>query len=186
MPSASHRQFIELAVNMPEHEPHVGQPNCSSSLSPASSILPDRYAPTPSKTEIRSTTLPEGVTPAIIGPPLMKIVGMFSRIAAINIPGTILSQLGMQIMPSKQCAAIIVSTESAISSRLGRLYFMPAWPIAMPSSTPMVLNMNGTPPAARTAARTTSPKTFRCAWPGMMSMYELAMAMNGLFQSSSL
>ena len=50
----------------------------------------------------------------------------------------------------------------------------------------MVLNMNGTPPAARTAARTTSPKTFRCAWPGMMSMYELAMAMNGLFQSSSL
>ena len=33
MPSASHRQFIELAVNMPEHEPHVGQPDCSSSLS---------------------------------------------------------------------------------------------------------------------------------------------------------
>ena len=25
MPSASHRQFIELAVNMPEHEPQVGQ-----------------------------------------------------------------------------------------------------------------------------------------------------------------
>ena len=63
-------------------------------------------------------------------------------------PGTILSQLGMQIMPSKQWAAIIVSTESAISSRLGSEYFMPAWPMAMPSSTPMVLNTNGTPPAA--------------------------------------
>ncbi len=30
MPSASHRQFIELAVNMPEHEPQVGQAVCSS------------------------------------------------------------------------------------------------------------------------------------------------------------
>ena len=49
-------------------------------------------------------------------------------------PGTILSQLGMQIMPSKQWASIIVSTQSAISSRLGSEYFMPAWPMAMPSS----------------------------------------------------
>ncbi len=79
------------------------------------------------------------------------MVGMLTRIAPISMPGTILSQLGMQIMPSKQWAAIIVSTESAMSSRLGRLYFMPKWPIAMPSSTPMVLNMNGTPPASRIA-----------------------------------
>ena len=35
-------------------------------------------------------------------------------------------------------------------SRLGSEYFMPACPMAMPSSTPMVLKMNGTPPAWRT------------------------------------
>jgi len=89
------------------------------------------------------------------------MVGTFRRIVAISIPGTILSQLGMQIMPSNQWAAIMVSTASAISSRLARLYFIPMWPIAMPSSTPIVLNMKGTPPAARTAARTTSPNSFR-------------------------
>jgi len=44
IPSASHRQFIELAVNMPEHEPHVGQPYSSSVLSWASSILPSAKA----------------------------------------------------------------------------------------------------------------------------------------------
>ena len=97
------------------------------------------------------------------------MVGMLQRTVAINMPGTILSQLGMQIMPSNQWALTIVSTLSAISSRLGRLYFIPMCPMAMPSSTPMVLNMKGTPPAARTASRTTSPKTFKCAWPGMMS-----------------
>ena len=34
-------------------------------------------------------------------------------------PGVILSQLGMQIIASKQCAGAIVSTELAISSREG-------------------------------------------------------------------
>jgi len=82
--------------------------------------------------------------------------------AAINMPGTILSQLGMQIMPSNAWAATIVSTLSAISSRLGSEKFMPTWPIAMPSSTPMVLNSNGTPPAARTACLTTCPND--CRW----------------------
>ena len=91
----------------------------------------------------------------------MKIVGTLRRMAAISMPGMILSQLVMQIMASNQCAATIVSTESAISSRLARLYFMPTWPMAIPSSTPMVWNMNGTPPAARTASRTTSPKTLQ-------------------------
>ena len=76
---------------------------------------------------------------------------MLQRIAPINMPGTILSQLGMQIMPSKQWASIIVSTQSAIISRLGSEYFMPAWPMAMPSSTPMVLKTNGTPPACADA-----------------------------------
>jgi len=47
----------------------------------------------------------------------------------------------MQTMPSKQCARTMVSTQSAISSREGSEYFMPLWPMAMPSSTPMVLKM---------------------------------------------
>ena len=38
----------------------------------------------------------------------------------MSMPGTILSQFGMQTMPSKRWAAIIVSTQSAISSRMGR------------------------------------------------------------------
>ena len=62
------------------------------------------------KTSIRSTVLPLGVLPASIGPPLTKIVGTLQRMAPISMPGTILSQLGMQIMPSKQWAWIIVST----------------------------------------------------------------------------
>ena len=113
--------------------------------------MPALKAPTPSKTEIRSTALPSGVRPAAIGPPETKIAGMLTRIAAISMPGTILSQLGMQTMASKQCASIIVSTQSAISSRDGREYFIPTCPMAIPSSTPMVLNSKGTPPAARTA-----------------------------------
>ena len=86
---------------------------------------------------------------------------MFTRAAAIIIPGTILSQLGMQTTPSKQCARSMVSTQSAISSRDASEYFIPPCPMAMPSSTPMVLNSNGTPPASRTALRTFTPTTSR-------------------------
>ena len=92
----------------------------------------------------------------------MKIVGMFARAAPISIPGTILSQLGMHTIASKQCACTIVSTESAISSREGSEYRIPSCPIAMPSSTPMVLNSNGTPPASRIASFTTRPNSCRC------------------------
>ena len=40
MPMASVRQFMELAVYMPEQEPQVGQAFCSYSSTPASSSLP--------------------------------------------------------------------------------------------------------------------------------------------------
>jgi hypothetical protein len=46
----------------------------------------------------------------------------------------------------------MVSTESAINSLLGKLYFIPGWFIAMPSQMPMVLNSKGTPPSLRTPA----------------------------------
>ncbi len=150
MPRASHRQFMLLAVNIPEQEPHVGQPKVSSSSNSWALSLPSFLAAAPIKTSIRSTAFPSGVLPASMGPPLTKMAGIFARITPINMPGTILSQLGMQITPSKQWAVSIVSTESAINSRLGSEYFIPSWPMAMPSSTPMVLNINGTPPASRT------------------------------------
>ena len=125
MPNTSIRQFIELAVNIPEHDPQEGQAKSSNTLSRASSIFPACSAPTPSKTEMRSTVSPSGVLPAAIGPPETKMAGMSTRIAAINIPGTILSQLGMHTMPSNRWASIMVSTQSAMSSREGKLNFIP-------------------------------------------------------------
>ena len=89
-----------LAVNIPEHEPQDGQANCSSRVKRASSIFPALYAPTPSNTETRSIASPCGVRPVAMGPPEMKMAGMLTRKAPINMPGTILSQFGMQSMAS--------------------------------------------------------------------------------------
>ena len=120
-PIASVRQFIELAVNMPEQEPQVGQaersiaPSCSSvtaSLDEAiiASIRSSLSCTTPSIAI---------VLPASIGPPETKTVGMFRRSAASSMPGVILSQLEMHTSASAQCALTMYSTASAISSRLG-------------------------------------------------------------------
>ena len=57
--------------------------------------------------------------PASIGPPETKTVGMFSRSAAISMPGVILSQLEMHTSASAQCALTMYSTLSAIRSREG-------------------------------------------------------------------
>src|SRR4030042_1863213 len=57
-----------------------------------------------------------------LGPPLMKMEGRFNLTAAISMPGIILSQLGMNTSASKAWASAIISTESAINSRLARLY----------------------------------------------------------------
>ena len=122
-PIASVRQFIELAVNMPEQEPQVGQADSSMSSSSVSDTDGSAEAIIGS---MRSslwppalvTAVPSGL-PASIGPPDTNTVGMFSRMAAMNMPGVILSQLEMQTMASAQCALTIYSTESAISSRDG-------------------------------------------------------------------
>lgn len=112
---ASARQFIELAVNIPLHEPQVGQAFSSISSSSASETESSAAAIIGS---IRSS-LPLGVLPASIGPPETKTVGMLSLKAASSMPGVILSQLEMQISASAQCALTMYSTASAISSRLG-------------------------------------------------------------------
>ncbi len=175
-----------LAVNMPLQEPQVGQACCSNSVNLASSILPADNWPTPSNTLIKSIVFPlEGSTPAFMGPPDTNTVGIFTRAAAISIPGTILSQLGMQIIASKQCARNMASTQSAINSRLAREYFIPTCPMAIPSQIPIVLNSNGIPPASRTAWRTFSPTRSKCACPGMICVKLFAIAINGLPKSLS-
>ena len=65
--------------------------------------------------------LPASFTlPASIGPPDTNTTGMFRRMAAISIPGVILSQLEIQTNASAQWALTMYSTESAIMSRDGK------------------------------------------------------------------
>ena len=120
-PSASVRQFIELAVNMPEHEPQVGQAERSIDRDVRVATpcrrrrRPWRRSGRPRAPCRRASTLP-----ASIGPPETKTAGMLRRIAAISMPGVILSQLEMQTIASAQWALTMYSTLSAISSREGR------------------------------------------------------------------
>jgi hypothetical protein len=118
-PKASVRQFIELAVNMPEQEPQVGQAASSMVAISASEYLSSAaatMASTRSRARISSFTR---ALPASIGPPETNTAGMLSRIAAFSMPGVILSQLEMQTIASAQWALTMYSTLSAIRSRLG-------------------------------------------------------------------
>src|SRR5699024_4328388 len=184
---ASVRQFIELAVNMPEQEPQVGHAERSMSSSCSSSTLSSADA---EMAEMRSEpvlTTPSTTMekPDSIGPPDTNTTGMFRRSAALSMPGVILSQLEMHTRASAVCALTMYSTESAMISRDGSEYSIPAWPIAIPSSTAMVWNSRATPPAAAICSATISPTFFRCTWPGTNWVYELAMAMIGLPKSES-
>src|SRR5476651_2107696 len=125
------------------------------------------------------------VLPASIGPPETKITGIFRRSDAINIPGVILSQLEIHTMASAQCAFTMYSTESAINSREGNEYSMPPWPMAIPSSTAMVLNSFATPPETSICSATNLPKSRRCTWPGTNWVNEFTTAIIGLPKSSS-
>ncbi len=88
-------------------------------------------------------------------------------------------------MASAQCALTMYSTESAMMSRLGSEYSMPSWPIAMPSSTAMVLNSLATPPAASISRATSWPRSFRWTCPGTNWVNEFTTATMGLEKSSS-
>src|SRR5690554_2194822 len=109
MPSASLTQFMLLAVNIPAQEPQDGQALFSISVSSSKVILPAFNAPMPSKTEVKDSFWPFDEQPGSIAPPLINIVGIFTRAAPIIIPGTILSQLGIKTIPSKAWAKAIVS-----------------------------------------------------------------------------
>ena len=115
MPKASVKQFMLFAVKRPEHEPHPGQEFMANVSNSSSLTVPSLHAPTPSIAELKSYTFPFFL-PGSIGPPLTTILGILSLAAAINIPGTILSQLGISTKASKPCAIAITSIESAINS----------------------------------------------------------------------
>ena len=101
-PRASTKQFIELAVNIPEQEPQVGHADLST-LATSSSETLGSAASTMASTKSRLASWPfTKPLPASIGPPETKMVGTFRRIVAINIPGVILSQFERQTKASAQ------------------------------------------------------------------------------------
>ena len=162
-PIASSRQFMEFAVNIPEHEPQVGQ--ALASIRPSSSSL--TFGSTAAvialmrSREVTAWPSRMMALPASMGPPETNTVGMLSRSAASSIPGVILSQLEMHTNASAQWAFTMYSTASAISSRLGSEYSIPPCPMAMPSSTAMVLNSRPTAPASLMAPETSFPMSRR-------------------------
>ena len=110
---------MELAVNIPEQEPQVGQAERSYAATFSSSAeVSAAITIASTKSSLCSDS---AVLPASIGPPETKTTGILSRIAAFNIPGVILSQLEIHTMASAQCAFTMYSTESAMMSREGRL-----------------------------------------------------------------
>ena len=119
-PSASVRQFIELAVNMPEHEPQVGQAERSITcdLVVGDAVVGGGHHGV-DQVDLACSLPPHGVIlPASIGPPETNTAGMFSRSAAISMPGVILSQLEMQTSASAQWALTMYST--AVGDELAR------------------------------------------------------------------
>ena len=120
-PRASVRQFIEFAVNMPEQDPQVGQAERSTRVSPESSTCGDADAEIAVMRSVGACATPSTTTalPASIGPPETKTVGMLSRMAALSIPGVILSQLEMHTSASAAWPLTMYSTASAITSREG-------------------------------------------------------------------
>ena len=167
-PSASVRQFIEFAVNIPEHDPQVGQAERSTSVRPSSLTSDDADAEIAVIRSVGACATPSTTTalPASIGPPDTNTVGMFSRSAALSMPGVILSQFEMHTRASTAWPCTMCSTPSAITSRDGSECSIPPWPMAMPSSTAIVWNSRAIPPASRTAPATSSPISLRCTCPG--------------------
>src|SRR5271166_4030212 len=110
---------MELAVNMPEHEPQVGQAERSITATSASETLSSAAATIASMRSTLRAPLASLTLPASIGPPETKTEGMLRRSDAISMPGVILSQFEMQTSASAQWALAMYSTLSAITSREG-------------------------------------------------------------------
>ena len=109
---------MEFAVNMPEQLPQVGQAVFSSQCISSSVMVPAVTWPAASNRLLRSVSSPWRPRPASMGPPETSTVGMSRRHAAMSMPGTTLSQLGIRTIASNWWPWTAHSTESAITSRL--------------------------------------------------------------------
>lgn len=85
-PSASVRQFIEFAVNIPEHDPQVGHAEQSTSVRPSSLTCAEADAEIAVTRSVGACATPSTTTalPASIGPPETNTVGTSSRSAALR------------------------------------------------------------------------------------------------------
>ena len=101
------------------------------------------------------------------------ILGRLRRDIAITQPGIFLSQPGRVIKPSYHCAPIIVSIESAITSRDCNEKRIPLVPIEIPSLTPTVLKRIPTKPASTTPFLTSSARVSKCILHGLPSYHTL-------------
>ena len=119
-PKASTIQLIVIAVPIMLHMPGLAHASDSISQNAPASMRPEAYAPIASLMSDATQALSPTFLGSI-GPPVSTIVGISHRAAAINIPGTTLSHEQSIAIPSKRCASIIASTESAMISRLGRM-----------------------------------------------------------------
>ena len=161
MPSTSVRLFMVFAVNSPAQDPQLGHARNSIASISSAERSPDSNLPAASNI-VLTLMLRPFQRPANIGPPLTTTVGIFSRPAAMSMPGTTLSQFGIMTRPSKACPLATASTESAISSRLARGYFIPPCPMAIPSQIAMAGNSTAIPPASAIPILTASAISLKC------------------------
>ena len=153
MPMASATDAMVLAVNIPAHDPAVG----------TGVVLDERellVAERPGGVGADGLEDAHDVEGLGSGRPGScrggstrrrgRPTGRLRRAAAMSMPGSDLSQPAKVTMASKRSACIIVSIESAMTSRETSEARMPSWPMEMPSETAMVMNSMGKPPAART------------------------------------
>ncbi len=103
----------------------------------------------------------------------------------MSMPGRDLSHPATVTKPSNRSACIIVSTESAITSRLTSDARIPSWPIEIPSDTAMVMNSRGKPPARRTPSLARLARRSSGRLHGVTSFHDEATPICGLSQSSS-
>ena len=100
MPRASARQLMVLAVPSMEQVPTPGRAASSIFINSSSVSLPVWVRPISSRMSVRVIASMSLYFPGSMGPPGMTMAGMFSLMAAISMPGTILSQPGSITMPS--------------------------------------------------------------------------------------
>ena len=100
-------------------------------------------------------------------------------------PGMFLSQPPMTSTPSIHWPPTQVSTQSAMTSRETRLYFMPSVPMAMPSLMVGVPKICGLAQLALSSSTAASASFCRPLLQGVMVLWPLATPIIGLPKSPS-